>query len=187
MQELTRAGVHVRTVGAGVFQDCVCDVAANAACIAASTSCEGSDAILLFDCASGALLRSFGEAGDVEGALFLPVSIRFSPDGNHLLITEDANCRLSVFTLSGGFVRCLGVGLLNRPSHTEVASNGDIVVSEIGGNRVCVLSPDGSSLLRSFGVKGNTNGSFRTPASLAMHDGKLYVLDADSDRVQVFA
>lgn len=174
----------MRTIGHGVFDSGVVDIATSAGMIAVGTY---TDKVYLLDYASGDVIRSFGEKGIAEGKLNGNNGLRFTPDGGHILIAENRSKRLSLFTLAGEFVRCIGVGSLNRPDDVDFATNGDIVVADYGKHCICVFSPDGSTLLRSFGSQGSeAPGRFNNPTALAVLGNQLYVLDRESARVQVF-
>ena len=65
-------------------------------------------------------------------------------------------------------------------------SLGEYVVADCHNHRVCVFSPDGSELVRSWGVEGTGDGQFQYPVALAVAGQHLYVMDHCNDRVQVF-
>lgn len=180
---MTLSGVLVRTIGTGVTG---LGITAGPHMLAVGTWCEGSAGVLLFDVASGDLIHSFGVEGYEEGQLRGNAGLRLTPDGAHVLLAEYSNNRLSLFTVQGEFVRCIGVGVLNCPVDVEFTSSGDILVSDYGNRRICVFSPEGD-LLRAFGSVGSEAGQFTGPAALAMHGDELYVLDEGSARVQVFS
>jgi len=96
---------------------------------------------------------------------------------------------LSLFSLTGEFFRVIGSteagGKLNDVCF---ASNGDIVAAGSDKHDILVFSPDGpgSRLLRRFGSNGERDGQFKRPIAVAFAQGRLYVLDAVSARVQVF-
>lgn len=183
LQEMTSAGAHVRVIGEGLTYDSECGITASADIIAVTT--DGSKRVCLFDMTSGDVIRTFGDAVSAEGRLSRFAGIRFTPDGRHILIAEYVYKRLCLFTLDGAFVCYIGEGTLSSsPMDVDFAANGDILVA--GGHRICVLSPDGSSLLRTFGSFGDSPGLFKGTYALAMHGGQLYVLDSNSARVQVF-
>lgn len=185
LQEVTLDGGYVRSLGKPAITGDVLGVAASADMIAVSLQ-DSAHQILLLDCITGDLIRSFGEDGRAEGYLTGNFGTRFTPDGGHILIAETGNCRLSLFTLSGEFVRCVGVGVVDGPFDCDFASNGDIVVSDWDTCSVYVFSPDGA-LLRSFGSCGDDEPSVsQQPYALASHGDALYVLDYDSVRLQVF-
>lgn len=178
------AGEHVRMIGVGVFDDGVFGVAAKASMIAV---CTENGKVWVFDLCSGALIRSLGQKGGAEGQLEGCWGLRFTPDGDHMLIAEGhPNSRLSLFTLEVDLVRCIGVKTLGKPYDVDVASNGDILVADAANRRICVLSPKDYTLLRSFGSEGDAPGKFTYPTALAVHEERVFVLDWGSARVQVF-
>lgn len=188
---MTLAGVHVRSIGEGVMNAMVSRMAVNADTIAASLQEGTQHVVWMFDLTSGDLIRSFGERGDADGQIGYPGGMRFTPDGRHLLMADQRNKRLSLFTLAGAFVRSIGVpvGAIKSPGEVAFASNGDILVA--GLHRVCVFSRDGSTLLRSFGSEGVSPGKFSSPHALAVLGDKLFVLDTwpsdgSNNRVHVF-
>lgn len=109
------------------------------------------------------------------------------PDGKHILVSEHHNNRLSLFTLAGEFVRVIGVGAVTGPRDVDFAPNGDILVANCHSqcNRVSVLSPDGSTVLRSFD-EGDSPFKFDNLISLAVHDNQVYVLGFTAPIVLVF-
>lgn len=188
---MTLAGAHVRTIGAGVMEDYVYGVAASPDMIAVCTYRK----VFLFDAVGGGLIQSFGVMGTGEGQLDACLSVGFTLDGAHVVVAEEYNARLSMFTLTGEFVRCVDGNGEKKESEDELdveghdvafARNGDIVVADYKGHRVGVLSSDGSKLLRLFGSKGDEPGKFKHPCALTVNSGQLYVLDNSSARVQVF-
>lgn len=143
----------------------------------------------MFDTTSGALIRSFGDDGSSsDSKLHHCFGVRFTPDGNHILIADAAYCQLSMFTLSGDFVRCT---IAATPYDVDFAPNGDILVAErrTGNHRVAVYCPDGSTLLRSFTRDQGSepvvfDSWLDSPRALATRGDELYVLV--KARVHVF-
>lgn len=176
-------GEHVRTIGEGVITGNVVGIAARVDILVVGSQGGIQPQVSVFDAISGDLIRSFGEKGKAKGQLHLCCGLRLTPDGNHILVTE-LHKRMSLFTLMGDFLRCIGEGTLKLPVDVDFASNGDILVAD--HHRICVFSPDGSTLLRAFGSEGDITGHFKCPTALAMHGDKLYVIDWMSHRVQVF-
>lgn len=187
---MTLAGVHVRTIGAGFIEGSLTAIDATMDLIAVSADRFPQRQVIMFDVTSGNLVRWFevegvvGEAVGEESDLHVSFGLRFTPDGNHILVTELYYNQLLMFTMIGAFVRCV----LQSCSTDDVgfASNGDILMPDRSRNRVCVFSPDGVVFLRNFGCRGTGDGQFKVPAGLAMCDDQLYVLDCRTNRVQVF-
>lgn len=188
MQELTLTGAHVRTLGVRALDGHAYGIAANSDVIAVSCIQSYSRRVTLFDLAGGQLLRSFGQEGRASGSLSGNDGIRFTPDGSHILVAESHNQRLSMFTLAGAFVCWIGDGVLKSPVDVDFASNGDILVADSYIHRIFVFSPDGDTLLRTFGSSRDTSqlGRLKRPTALAAHGGQLYVLDSSSSHVHVF-
>lgn len=183
VQEMTCAGVFVRMIGVSVLRFPT-GVAVSAGMIAVSCD-DGPEHVHTFDVTNGRHIRSFGVHGTSPGQLGGANGLRFTPSGCHILVAERTNSRLSLFTLTGDFVRCIGEGMLSCPVDVDFASNGDILVADEASRRVYVFSADGCTLLRSFGGEGTEPGLFQCPTALAAHADELYVLDA-TGRVQVF-
>ena len=63
---------------------------------------------------------------------------------------------------------------------------GDLYVCEYGDNdRVQKFKPDGTFILQ-FGSFGTEPGQFQRPSGIAWLDGKLYIVDAFNNRIQVY-
>lgn len=181
VQEMTVVGSPVRTIGKGAFDDSVLCIAASQKCIATGLA----NKVVLLDIVSGVQIRSFGAYGSAQGQLNCCSSVRFTPEGDHLLVAENGNKRLSLFSVTGDFVRAIGVGVINGPVDLDFAPNHDILVADFS-NVVSVLSHDGSTLARTFGNESGALKQLLRPCAVAVHNGLLYVLDL-SARVQVFA
>lgn len=184
-QEVSLAGEHMRTIGSGVFTSDVISVATCPSYIAAGTIGEGNQ-VYLFSADTSDFIRSFGWKGSGEGQLRQSVGLRFTPDGSHIVVADDESNRLGRFTLSGEFVQYIGAGLLLEPQDVVFASNGDAIVADSSNNRICVFTPNGSALLRSFGSEGDAPGQFKCPVGLAIHGNTLYVIDTLTARLQIF-
>lgn len=202
LQEVTLAGAHVRSIGAGgVIRGGVLGIAASADTIAVSTD-DGSQQVLMFALDSGDLIQTLGKErlGEGVGGIF---GLRFTPDGKHVVFVDSASNRLWMLTLSGELVFSF-THTLHLAKDVDVSPTGDILVADWGNHRICVFSCDGSTLLRAFGRKVDQRacmspadgsflgrstgdpGSLSGATALAMHGDKLFVLDGWNERVQVF-
>ena len=190
VQEVTLTGDHVRFIGVGVIEDKIWGIAANAELIVVGKyNCTSNNRIMMFDAVTGAFVRAFGDYGDAPGQVMRDCyGIRFTADSRHIVVAESVGSRgrLSVFMLAGAFVRCIGEGKLKAALDVEFADNGDFIVCDFRNNRICVYSADGSTLLRQWEGNGDADGELQDPTALAMCGGQLYVLDQNSERVQVF-
>src|SRR5215211_6911966 len=152
---------------------------------------RGDHPIMVFD-RDGNFLRSWGEGQypRAHGVHMGPdESIYLTDDGGHFV----RKCRLE----DGKVLLELGVPgkpapymsgePFHRCTHTALAPNGDIYVSDGYGNaRVHKYSPDGK-LLFSWGEPGTDPGQFNIVHNICTDaDGWVYVADRENHRVQVF-
>ncbi|HTB84861.1 MAG TPA: 6-bladed beta-propeller [Candidatus Sulfotelmatobacter sp.] len=73
-----------------------------------------------------------------------------------------------------------------QPINIALATNGDLVVSDLGASRVQVYDKDGK-FVRSFGAHGNNAGEFFRNKGVAVdRNNYIYVADAAFDNVQIF-
>lgn len=122
-------------------------------------------------------------------------SICFSPDDSCVLITSGAHC-VSVLSVSDGcLVRniCPGlttcsVGLHHHSVCIDSCCDG-ILVCDKAAHRVTVWGSDGVGVLGQVGTMmggGRCDGQLWKPIDVTCVRGKLYVLDGEYGRVQVF-
>ena len=192
VQEVTLTGVHVRFIGVDVITGSISGIAANSDLIVGG-KCDSTDngRIMMFSATTGMFVRAFAAYGAEPGQLMKNISgIRFTPDNRCIVVAENQTRygRVSVLTLTGGFVKCVGERILGNTCDVELAGNGDIIVSESSpAHRVSVFSADGGSLLRQWGQGfSDEDGKFATPVALAVSNHVLYVLDEYIPRVQIF-
>ena len=114
--------------------------------------------------------------------------LRFTLDGVYILVAEYSNKRLSKFRVSdGAFVDFYCAGQVScHHKDVEIVPSGEVIVADWGTHSVFVFSTDGRTLLRTWGTEGTTDGQFKRPTALALVGNKLFVLDWNSARVQVF-
>ena len=136
--------------------------------------------------ATGEMFHRFGLCGDGTGQIHtFATGIRFTPDGACLLVAECSNHWLSMFTVDGVFMKRIGVGVLDDGfNDVSYGAGGEIIVADFGNHRVCVLSPNSDTLIKTWGSEGTVAGQFRFPTSLAVSGSYLYVMDGS--HVQVF-
>ena len=140
---------------------------------------------------NGNFLRSWG-----EGVYQRPHGAHIGQDG-HIYLTDDGVHIVHKCTLDGKVLLELGERgkpapyMSGRPfhrcTHTALAPNGDIYVSDgYGNSRVHQFSPAGK-LLMSWGEPGSSPGQFNIPHNICCNaDGWVYVADRENHRIQVF-
>jgi DNA-binding beta-propeller fold protein YncE len=150
---------------------------------------RGPHPVLVF-APDGTLVDSFG-----DGVYPHPHGIQIS--GDHIYFTDDGDHTVRKSTLDGTVLMVLGdpdrpadfmSGTpFRRCTHTALAPDGDIYVTDGYGNaRVHRFSPDGV-LRYSFGRPGIGPGEFNLPHSIVCDAaGTLYVADRENHRIQVF-
>jgi DNA-binding beta-propeller fold protein YncE len=126
----------------------------------------------------------------------MPHGLHIGPD-DHIYCTDVGDHTVRKFSLDGKLVLQIGVPghpsprLSNRPfnlcTHTALAPNGDIYVSDGYGNAsVHRFAPDGK-YLNSWGACGSGPGEFYIPHNIICDDdGWVYVADRENHRIQVF-
>jgi sugar lactone lactonase YvrE len=192
LQEVTLTGHHVRFIGEDVFQSSVAGVDASKDFIIASQPDETDSDLVVFDFRTGAFLRRFSTfdrtASVVDAMDSGCCGLRISPDGYHMLVAQFLTNRVSVYSLlSGRLVRQFGLSdELTEPQDVCVSDSGEIIVANSGYQRVCVFSPSDGRMLREFGSHGEDECTFAVPNAVCCIQGKLYVLNRDSDELQVF-
>lgn len=184
VQELTVSGEVVRIIGVGHIHGSVFGLAADDRYIIVGKDDEGPQ-LYLFSSSDGAFIRSIGEQGMLPGLLSDCSGIRFIAGGSQVIIAENESKRLSVYNITGEFVRTLCCDSLSSPDDVEIAWNGDIIVADCDVHRLCVFSPDGSTLLH---MVGQDIAPLNLPTALALHPltGALFVLNNEGRRVLVF-
>lgn len=187
LQEVTVEGAHVRFIGVGTIDGTVYGICANQDVIVATKYDPGVQ-VYVFDYATGSLLRGFGSNGTTEGQMRACICTRFLPGDTRLVMGEMDSRRLSVFNVDGTFDHVID---LSEYAHTirdvEVTRGGEIVVADGGekGNQVIVMSESGT-VQRTFRIMTVDNEKTTCPNSLAYHNGELYVLDRDDNRVLIY-
>lgn len=117
-----------------------------------------------------------------------PTAIAAEPRGDVFLVSLGTQ-EIVRFSPNGRVVARMRGGLqrLDQP-FDALWHNGELFVSEFGGNRITVLDRNGNRL-RTFGSRGVTAGSLMGPQHMAMDaaDSLLYVTEWGNRRVSVFS
>ena len=151
---------------------------------------RGPHPVIVVD-AAGELVTHWGEDEFVK-----PHGAAFGPDGA-LYLTDNGLHVVRKYTLEGELLLQLGTPgaasaymsnePFNRCTHTAVTSTGEILVTDGYGNAaVHRFSADGE-YVDSWGGPGVGLGEFNNPHNVAVSQGRVYVVDRENDRVQVFS
>lgn len=138
----------------------------------------------------GRFVREFGNNGYGDGQFDMPGGVAMGTVGTaqrsgadeHILVTDQGNGRVQVFTRDGEFVRCIGragtlPGCLMEPTGVAITPGGDVVVADYQNHRVQVFSGTGE-VVRVIGRGGSAEGEFNHPSGLAVTPaGDIIVAD----------
>ena len=145
--------------------------------------------VFVFDGRTGLLLTKWG-----ENLFALPHNITIDLKDN-VWVADVALHQVYKFSHDGKLLLTVGErGIsgddgahFNRPSDVAVAPDGSFYVSDgYGNNRVLKFASDGRFLFQ-WGTKGKGSGQFDLPHAIASDGaGRVYVVDRQNARVQVF-
>lgn len=116
-----------------------------------------------------------------------PISVLPNDDGSIWVVAYGSN-ELLRFNVNGEVIRRSGgpVNGLDRPMDIVRLSDGNLLVSECSGDRLCLLNEDGF-FIKTIGKKGRGEGELIGPQYLALDSfGNIYVTDFGNARVVVF-
>lgn len=127
----------------------------------------------------------FVGAGGENRQFDQPIDVAVAPDGTAYVV--DLRHRIVRLGPDGRIAAewKVELGLARGGSHLTVW-RGLVVLTDPDRQRLAILDP-ASGALRFIGAAGNGPGQFRLPVGIAAGaDNKLYVVDSDNARVQVF-
>jgi DNA-binding beta-propeller fold protein YncE len=137
-------------------------------------------------------VREFGYDGELASPSDVCGSGRVGVDGEETILVSDCgNRRVQELTLSGEYVRSIGVGVLQKPIGLCVhGGSGLLFVVEDEHHRVSVLRLKDGSLVRRFGSEGDGNGDgqLTEPCYVCLlgNGQHVAVTEWGNDRVSVF-
>jgi len=166
-----------------------------------------NDRIQLF-APTGRFIRTIGQKARRRLPLNIPGSVK-KPDAmegifdkpfgvcvnskQQILVSDMGNHRIQMFERDGEFCRQIGVrgedpGRLMYPYGIAVDPQDNIYVCDLGNHRVQKYNPEGRYLKQIGHGKGETDGCFMQPRSVAVDTktGCVSVVDTALHRVQIF-
>lgn len=147
----------------------------------------GNNRIVIYS-PDGDYIKSVGREGKGNLEFAGPIGIGTDTTG-HVYVADSGNHRIQVLDTDGGFVRAIGLvdGQVSvRPVDVAVSEiSGDLFVTCNNTHKVMKLSSEGK-VLKTWGGEGTTPDRFRYPATIAVRQGKVAVVDVLNTRVQVF-
>lgn len=180
IQEVSVDGAHIRFVGDLVIDDWV-TIGLDCTTDLIVAGKDGRPKVLVFNYATGALLRSFCTSDTVPVKLSGSGGLRITPDGLHVIVACREAHTVVMLTLDGVFVRSIASGLVSSPRDIAFTSSGHMLIADAGNSCIRVLLPDGTACITSFSSEG------MTPSGMALFGGKLYVIqDSLPGRLYVF-
>src|SRR5205809_4696198 len=137
---------------------------------------------------TGAFLSIIGTKGSGQGQLGQPNGIAIDRVGN-IYVADAGNHRVLTLKPEGTFIaEWKGPELgFNGPRRIAIGPDDSIYVADQGHSRIVKFNPDGT-VVTGWGSKGNGDGQFNDPTSLAVDPvtNKIYVADPINKRIQVF-
>jgi DNA-binding beta-propeller fold protein YncE len=119
------------------------------------------------DKASGEILKTIGEKGNIPGTFFHPTNIAIGADGS-IYIMDTTNVRIQQFTADGEFIREVGgqgnrPGKFVRPKGVAVDREGNIYVTDAAFQNIQVLAAEDGGALMAFGEVGSEPFNINMP------------------------
>jgi DNA-binding beta-propeller fold protein YncE len=133
--------------------------------------------VAVFKRCDGTLLRRFGSDGSGDGQFMAPSALCFMSGDRHVAVGDVLNCRVSVFSVEGEFIRHVGAGVLKYPEGVAVSAFDELVVADTGNTCLRVFSSSGE-LLASVG-----EACF---SGVAVHGSSVFAVDQSLGTVSVF-
>ena len=137
----------------------------------------------------GKFLFNIGRRGRAQGEFMAPVGIEVDQAGQ-VYVADKNNHRVQVFDRDGKYKFSFKVegadGEPGRPIDVAVSTkSGLIFVTENSQHRIMVFDADGTPL-GGWGKQGVNKKQFRYPGTMALRDGRLYVVDILNTVVKIF-
>ncbi len=148
----------------------------------------GNHRVIAYD-RDGKHLFSIGKRGRAKGDFLWPLGIATDKNGQ-VYVADKSNKRIQIFDPDGTFISSFLVrfraGGIGTPIDLAVSKEtGLIFVTERERHHIMVFENDGTPL-GGWGKEGVNLNEFRYPATIASHEGLLYVVDSLNTVVKIF-
>ena len=154
------------------------DVAINAKTRNIAVADSKNKRVQLFS-SDGIYLREYGQKGLDAKKLDNPASIVFNRSGD---VTICDSGGIFWFTECGQLIKNISNKHLIKPNDMTIACDGRMLVCDRGDNKVKVLSPDGTELLKSFSAPDCD----KPPSFALRHQDRIFVTYFQAHCVKVF-
>jgi DNA-binding beta-propeller fold protein YncE len=148
----------------------------------------GRDRIMKFR-RDGTFVLEWGDTGTGTGEFQRVMGLCFDREGT-IWAADSCNHRLQGFTTDGEHVATIGENggeraCFSYPYDVALDGDGNLLVAEFDGHCIQRVTTSGRSLER-WGRPGRNPGEFDHPWGVAVLRGRVYVVDAQNHRIQVF-
>ena len=138
---------------------------------------------------NGTIITSTGTKGYALGEFNFPTGLQIH--NSEIYVCDTLNHRIQVFDRDLNFVRVIGRkgnenGCFNWPSDVGFDADGNLYVTDQLSSRIQVLTPQGQHIRNIGRSSTDAKELLVWPASLAIHEGLVYVTDYHAHRVLVF-
>ncbi|XP_031566162.1 tripartite motif-containing protein 2-like [Actinia tenebrosa] len=133
----------------------------------------------------------FNTKGKNIGSSYLR-GIAVNRDNSRIAVANCSSDCVHVFTTDGDLLLTYGSqgsaqGQLSNPMGLAFLNDTDLVISDNGNHRICIVNTTTGTLVKTFGNQGNRDGGLSNPLGVHVDDdGKIIVCDRGNHRVQVF-
>ena len=128
--------------------------------------------------------NSFGDYDWGQGTLSGPVHICISREDKIYVADKNAGS-IFVFDYYGNYLFEIGRDILDSPHGLCIDQNNFLYVTDTGLDQFFIFDSSGHKVLQ-YGSSGEKLGAFQNPSDIAVFQNKIFVVDMDNHRVQVF-
>lgn len=149
---------------------------------------KGKHRVLVFD-RNGYLKLEFGREGISQGEFSFPNGVAVDKKTGRIFVADSNNARVQVFDKKGKYISTVGQAKgksqLSHPLSIAISGNGRVHVTDAFGHNVQVYETNGK-FLYNFGAFGVKDGQFMFPTGIAINGDRVYVVDRENKRVQIW-